>query len=102
MTRLRPCPPSGGRFWSKVDKTNECWEWTASTTGNGYGQFWINGKLTGAHRVSYEMEYGPIPDGLQIDHLCENKLCVRPSHLEAVTQQENLRRAVVNKRQRGV
>ena len=83
---------STARFWSKVDKSGECWVWTAART-NGYGVAHVSGKSRRAHRVAYGDAYGPIPEGLVIDHLCENKACVRPSHLEAVTQGENVRRA---------
>lgn len=80
------------RFSSKVDKTDSCWNWTGTTQGGsrgGYGQLWADGKMRQAHRVSYELHIGPIPDGLTIDHLCRNTRCVNPEHLEPVTQQEN-------------
>ena len=86
----------GPRFWTKVEITpGGCWEWTAALNSNGprgYGVFWHRGRLVVAHRVAYEMVYGPIPDGLQIDHLCRNRRCVKPSHLEVVTQRENILR----------
>lgn len=83
------------RFWEKVDKSGDCWVWTASTRPSGtrhYGRIKVSGRDQLAHRVAYELEVGPIPDGLTIDHLCKNTLCVRPSHLEAVTLAENIRR----------
>jgi hypothetical protein len=90
------------RFWAKVDKSGECWVWTASTAGPGaYGHCHVSGGMKSrvrvyAHRWSYEQVYGPIPDGLTIDHLCRNRLCVRPDHLEAVTF------AVNHERRRGI
>lgn len=84
------------RFWDKVEKTDECWVWTAAKTA-GYGRFWQDGKMLNAHRVAYEMLVGPIPDGLQLDHLCRNRACVRPDHLEVVTQQENISRGDVGR-----
>lgn len=81
------------RFWDKVEKTDSgCWEWQASCLPRGYGRFGLDGVMVLAHRYSYELAVGPIPDGLQIDHLCSNPRCVRPSHLEAVTARVNLLR----------
>ena len=81
------------RFWEKVRKTDTCWNWTASKWSNGYGMFWgEDQKLTPAHRFGYELAHGPIPEGLVIDHLCRNTLCVNPDHLEAVTERENILR----------
>lgn len=80
------------RFWSKVDKTGECWEWTAASA-DGYGRFGIEGKsVQRAHRVAYELLVGPIPESLVLDHLCRNTGCVNPAHLDPVTQNENVRR----------
>jgi len=74
-----------GRFWRKVDKTDSCWNWTAATLVKGYGRFGIgNKKLMLAHRWAYIDAYGPIPPYEVIDHLCRNRSCVRPDHLEAV------------------
>jgi len=85
--------PVTERFWAKVDKTGDCWVWTASTRGSGgYGQFRIGKRQVFAHRVAYELEIGPIPEGLVIDHLCRNHLCVNPAHLEPVTERENILR----------
>jgi len=82
------------RFWCKVDRRSdeECWVWTAATAGKGYGKFWVAGRLLHAHRFSYELLRAPIPEGLTIDHLCRNKLCVNPAHMEVVTRGENSRR----------
>ncbi len=81
------------RFWEKVNKTDTCWIWTANKI-RGYGHFKITpNKTVKAHRLSYELLVKPIPEGLTIDHLCRNKSCVNPAHLEPVTIQENIRRS---------
>jgi len=79
------------RFWSYVKKTKECWEWTGGKTG-GYGDFRKGNKVLRAHRYSFEMANGPLTDGLVLDHLCNNKACVNPDHLEEVLNSENTRR----------
>lgn len=81
------------RFWPKVDKSGDCWLWTASKR-NGYGQLglWKEGRVEYAHRIAYELLVGPIPDGLVIDHLCRVRHCVNPAHMELVTRGENVRR----------
>lgn len=83
------------RFWDKVDLSGDCWEWTASRNAGGYGQFWLAGTVTLAHRLAYELLVGPIPDGLEIDHLCRNRGCVKPSHLQPVSHTENVRRGAI-------
>lgn len=85
------------RFWSKVTKSDHCWEWTAATDGGGYGAYFVrkvDGRtvLARAHRWAYEELVGPIPDGLVLDHLCRNRRCVNPAHLEPVTQGVNIAR----------
>lgn len=80
------------RFWRKVDKCgpDECWPWTASLTRGGYGHIGVGGRMIRAHRFSYEVANGPIPDGMVIDHTCRNPICVNPAHLRACTQKQNL------------
>lgn len=82
------------RFWAKVSAVESgCWLWTACST-NRYGQFTNSRRRIGAHVWAWESVYGAVPDGLELDHLCRNRLCVRPDHLEAVTHRENLRRGL--------
>lgn len=77
------------RFWSKVDKTTECWNWTASKDGTGYGKFWSIDRLTPAHRYSFTLAHGTIPEGQLIDHICHNKACVNPAHLRLADAKQN-------------
>lgn len=81
------------RFFEKVAiaSIDECWEWTGSKVNNTYGHIKVSGKMVMAHRVSYEIAYGVIPSGLQIDHICHNKSCVNPSHLRLATMAQNAR-----------
>jgi hypothetical protein len=90
------------RFWAKVVKqATPCWTWTAGQLNGGYGQFKLSAdSVVSAHRFAYELVRGPIPDGLTIDHLCKNRLCVNPEHLEAVTMGDNIRRATSSNREK--
>lgn len=81
------------KFWANVDRTETCWFWVGSLNSYGYGIFYVNGRTWMAHRWAYEFEYGPIPEGLTLDHLCRVRACVNPEHLEPVTSGENVRRA---------
>lgn len=86
------------RFWDRVSRADDesCWEWIGARDERGYGRLGHGGRGTGfsyAHRLSYEINVGPIPTGLTIDHLCRNTSCVNPRHLEPVSLEENIRRA---------
>jgi len=82
------------RIAAKIDVTDGCWLWTGSDSGNGYGRVTHpqTKRTVAAHRLVYEAMRGPIPDGLQLDHLCRVRACVNPAHLEPVTQRVNLLR----------
>jgi hypothetical protein len=87
------------RFWPKVDKTETCWLWVGAIGTGGYGNFYISSvgrriRSVRAHRWAYEHLVGSIPDGLDLDHLCRNRACVNPAHLEPVTRRVNLRRGI--------
>src|SRR4051794_29354457 len=87
------------RFWSKVEVSDGCWLWLSGLNQYGYGRFSVARRMCLAHRYSYELNVGPIPEGLVLDHLCRTPRCVRPDHLEPVTQAVNLERGL---RPRGV
>ena len=88
MAKYNVKPPEA-RFFAKVDKTGDCWLWTASTDPAGYGCFGLDGKLRKAHRVAYEWAVGTIPAGLYLDHICHVPACVNPAHLRLATNAEN-------------
>ncbi|WP_422385796.1 HNH endonuclease signature motif containing protein [Microbacterium telephonicum] len=81
------------RFWAKVDKSGSCWVWTAAQSGRGYGSFTLRSKPLLAHRIAYYLAKGAHDTGLELDHLCRNRICCNPDHLEAVTHTENMRRS---------
>jgi hypothetical protein len=85
----RSYPPLEERFWAKVEKTEGCWNWVGARNAQGYGHFRLNGWIQKAHRVSLMLAGRPVPNDLTVDHLCLNKSCVRPNHLEIVTAGEN-------------
>jgi hypothetical protein len=78
------------RFWSKVQITRGCWIWTAALFNGGYGAFQDEGRALGAHRVAWELAYGPIPKGLHVLHHCDNPSCVRLDHLFLGTDADNM------------
>lgn len=80
------------RLENKFTIGDDCWLWTASLNGYGYGHLVHLGKSLQPHRVLYELLIGPIPEGLDLDHLCRVRSCVRPDHLEPVTRQVNIKR----------
>ena len=79
-------------FWAKTRMTNSCWNWLGAINPKGYGEYYNDKKVVKAHRYSYELFEGKIPNGLQIDHLCRNRKCVNPNHLQIVTNKENVLR----------
>lgn len=101
---MHRAPNVVARFWAKVRRTDGCWLWTGGTSTDGYGSFWAGRRSVRAHRFAYELEVGPIPEGLDLDHTCcqpdrcdggrrcPHRRCVNPAHLEPVTNAENARR----------
>lgn len=85
-------PITAALFWSKVDIPDnhaDCWLWTSTTTENGYGRFSTDHRWVAAHRYAHETLKGPIPDGMQVRHLCHNRLCCNPMHLDYGTAKQN-------------
>jgi hypothetical protein len=92
--RIRPVGvPFEERFWARVEKTDACWLWTGGKSHDGYGSLnRTNGPKVRAHRASYEMFVGPIPEEMTVDHICFNTLCVNPEHLQLLSSADNARR----------
>jgi len=88
------------KFWGMVKKTDSCWIWTGTQTKDGYGRFWQKAKKKLVHRISFESLKNIIPKGLEIDHLCRNRICVNPDHMECVTHAENMKRSHPNNSQK--
>jgi hypothetical protein len=87
------------RFWSKVEKTKDCWNWIASKTDFGYGQLTLRMRVCRAHGVAYMIFHGYIPKNRVVHHACENPACVNPDHLEIVTHKKNIQFALLGKPQ---
>lgn len=85
------------RLNSKLIQCGDCWEFRGCRDRHGYGRFGIGSKVFLAHRVSYELNVGPIPENAELDHLCRNPSCCNPQHLEPVTHVENVRRGEAGK-----
>lgn len=95
-TGVYPRPSELDRVLERIDRDGllGCWLWTGSKSTHGYGLFRRGEQTIQAHRAVYELLVGPIPDGLDLDHLCRVRLCVNPAHLEPVTRQENVLRSL--------
>lgn len=88
MTRKATPEQALERFWSQIDKSAECWNWTGRRNNGGYGNFYAGG-YSHPHRYSYVIHVGPITKGLQVNHHCDNRLCCNPAHLYLGTKKQN-------------
>ena len=89
------------RFWEKIEKTDNCWLWSGWRDRDGYGKISISGTTRKAHRVSYELHFGSIPDGMHVLHKCDTPACVCPAHLFLGTHADNMRDRVSKGRSKG-
>jgi hypothetical protein len=99
LARLaRSIATANNRFWPKVEKTSACWLWRGALANSGYGRVWFNRTMYQAHRVAYMLSNGQIPDGVDVCHRCDVKICVRPDHLFLGTRLDNMRDAATKGR----
>lgn len=90
MPRTRQRTPPDERFWPRVDAFGDCWEWTGRRNKDGYGRFDVTAHgAVYTHTYAWEALVGPVPEGLELDHLCRNPACCNPDHLEPVTRKVN-------------
>lgn len=88
------------RYWIP-EPNSGCWLWFGATAGNGYGSFYNGDRMVSAHSFSYLHNVGQVPNGLELDHLCRQRCCVNPDHLEPVTRRENTKRGIAGHHMRG-